>query len=328
MQLTFQQQYQVYAFYVGDFTIPLQINCPFPNEGESNPSFGIYLSSDGESIIWSKRNEMDRSGNAFSFVRAMEGISPGLAARRIRDIIKGRVKSDMVVTSSIPKVKKQTPHELITSTDFTDCELEWWWNEAGMTREDLLVNNVYSLESLSYGSLEVEWKKIGQPKFVFEYYDDDGNRVGWKFYSPQYRLGERKWRSGGDLQLGNYRNLPQQSKYLFILTGKKDMMVFYKHVLKRKYPCIYNPSETSIAQLMDKWYDLDERFTNIIYIGDTDYNEHRTGQRVAEKIEEKLGIQTINFVYTGEEVKDITEEWKFCGGDVSNIISQLNIKLS
>jgi hypothetical protein len=254
----------------------------------------------------------------------MEDLTLRLTHHHIQQILKGRIQTEHNLTDLKPIVKKSSPANVITSIDYTNAEINWWMKEAGMTTSDMVINDIKSLESISYSNFEIEWKKDEQPKFVFEYYDDYGSRIGWKMYSPMHKKHERKWRSGGIFELGNYRNLPKSAKYLFINSGKKDMMVFFKHVLKEKYPCVYNPSESSIKQLLLRWDELKSRFPNIIYIGDTDHNEHQTGQRIASKIETRLEIPTINFRFTGDTTKDITEEWKFCDGNMTNIIYQLN----
>ena len=305
---------EIYASYIKDYTgYPYKGIVPFPDNGDTHQSFGISLSKDGEKLVYKCFNE-HRGGDVRSFITRMEGI-PYFKSKDIgTKILRGLIKPKYEITNrDLKKKSKSNLDDRIVEgrLHLTDWELEWWWDECQLSSVELMNFEIYGLENYTSASGRYTIKSTKEkPMFLYPYFDEDRNMIGFKIYNPKAGKNDLKWISGGDRGVvGNIFNYTGSGK-IYVASSKKDAAVLYYHIFKKKYNCGYLADENNFKPLVNSPHR-----DQFIYIGDKDFKIGRNGvpvkagQMIAQAMTEEYDIPHIN-VNFGFNNKDITEGYK------------------
>lgn len=219
-KLSVEQQEFIYESYGVDLYTP--IISPIRPE-ESRPSFSTYLSDDGENVKW--KDFAYKQGSVFDFIIEMEDeVNDFKAAMdKARQILNGQKVGEKSNGPTEKLKKNKIVWEVIPADKFQKFELQYWMLR-GITEKQLRAEDIHPLKMLLADGKYKDTSTPDNPKFIYFYRDDDGNILGWKLYSPYDK--EHKWLSK------NTSSLPYESKVqcvhdeLFILSSKKDKMVF------------------------------------------------------------------------------------------------------
>lgn len=204
--------------------INIRTNSPFRED--SNPSF----------IIGNKKGYLrfidfgntSLKGNCIDFVMKLYGLSYTEALNKIYDdMIGGKenlMKRKTIETDGKEKKIREVKYSNIqvVKRQFTLTELKYW-NKYGISEDDLIMNNVYSIKDIYLNGNKVNLKPL-ELRFGYSYDDS------WKIYRP-YSSAKDKW-FPNNVPITTMEGLENLSKdkYAFINKSKKDHMVISKFI--------------------------------------------------------------------------------------------------
>lgn len=287
--------YDIYTYYFGNFIVGKAYLSPFRND--KSPSFSIRA---GDNFLYhiDYAYPDDYKGNCISFVKQLYGFSYREAVDRIyEDIILSGVKPK-VIKRKIEKTEKVII--IPTLKDFTREELLWWL-QYGITQEDLVKDNVFSVESYKTG----EWEGfVEKGEMCFGYRYD----AGWKLYFPN-RIKEKKWKSSiPNSTVEGWDNVKDLSR-IIVTKSKKDRLV-----LQKILPNVINVQNESKSFLTEENVGILQHFKEL-YIW---YDADEVGVRACTDITTEHKWKYINtpkrLVKVG--VKDPSDWLKYSGNDL------------
>lgn len=319
-------EYDIYRYYLGcDFTPRKNISSPF--RSETRGSFSIYFTQSGY-LRHLDFGDTYYKGNCFQFVQQLFGLDFNNALKKINQDFNlklgfnnqnssGVEYGSIIKTFLRPKeyseedAKRVTIH--VQAKDFTKEDLDYW-NQYGITLEELKKNNIYSVDKLYLNG-----KYIGNYKneLRFAYLFEIEGEYFFKIYQP---LSEQyKWISNVPVKTPiGIKGLPRKSNKLIIAKSKKDKMIIQKihsdvyEVQKEGIECI--PEE--LNNLFDEWYDEKYIF----------YDNDEPGMKASIAMN-KLGFKWINIPneYKHLKIKDPGDLLEYFG--VENGMNILDILL-
>jgi len=263
--LSVEEQKLVYEFYGVDlFTSILSPVRP----QETRPSFSTYLSDDGNNIKWT--DFAYKSGGVYDFIMEMEPEVTNFkqAVQKSKEILLGIITAG-IGTASPLQTKVKINWDVVPSEKFTKSEL-LYWKLRGITEDQLRKENIFPLKMLLADGKYRDTSTPDNPKFIYYYYDDDGNISGWKLYSPYDK--DYKWLSK-NTSSRPYESNPQcANNELVILSSKKDKMVFDNLLLP--YDTINPIAEGIFKGIIRELSDSLNCYTNIYAWLDFDWCEN------------------------------------------------------
>ena len=194
-----QEQYELYASFIGDFKVPYKGRSPFRDD--LHASFGIYRR--GNKLYF--KDFAGESGDVNKFVQLMEGKSK---------------------KNYSPSLYKESPPIKITYElweDYPDYCLEYWAKRR-VSKETLIQENILPLKFIDFEYYRLEGSPA-EPLFMY-WIDDDV----YKVYNPLAKNKKYKFRNvNTDRVMAGKSSLVCLHDTLFILSSKKDMVVFKEH---------------------------------------------------------------------------------------------------
>src|SRR5690606_26460777 len=217
-------QYDIYAYYLGNFDIGSKMKSPFRRD--DNPSFGIIVGNQGDLIY---NDYLLGSGECIGFVSRMENCTFNEAL----SILNKRYKLNLIDFNS-NVISKYNHKPIITNKEITnkppttisiklrDWQLhdkEFWYNRYEITRSTLDYYNVYPISRFW-----INQYRYNADKYAYAYREDINV---YKIYQPYLSTDNGKFWSNiknKDIYQG-YDQLPDRGEILFITSSKKDVMV-------------------------------------------------------------------------------------------------------
>ena len=207
---------QIYAFYIGDFTLTHKYNSPLRDD--PRPSFQIKRSKKGN-LYWRDYGLEKQEGfDAIAFVMHLYGLSREKAVKKIwKDMI---LSKEPIPQITLGANVSRIPYNFYYG-ELRDWELEYWRN-LGIGKKLLDLYNVKSLTAL-YRTDKVIWKsEKTNPAYIYLY---EQIKDAFKAYRPLDPRGDkfRGQNNGGILE--GYEQLPKNGKKLLITKSTKDILV-------------------------------------------------------------------------------------------------------
>ena len=272
--MTIEEQLKVYCYYAGkNLQIGRTYHCPPALRIDRNESFSLYFNEKGDKIRWHDHSRGD-DGDCLDIIMKIERVKFKEAIEFFRKRI-GPL-------GIIPNVKYLTEYDKIIKTplygeEFSPKELEYW-QKFGINEQQLKDNHIYSSRGIRYENTGKTIFKSSDDKIRFLYnlqLDPPTERQSFKLYGPKIGdMTKSEWSS----QINNevisgtsHTTLPTEGETLFMLSGKKDKMV-WDNVAKLlgKDWHTDNPSAESAYRKMAKHEDRYKGFKNRYVLFDDD----------------------------------------------------------
>jgi len=306
--LSFIRPYDIYKYYMPYKEWSLDRITKSPFHEDKTPSFMIGHREGGLYHI-----DFSRAlyrGGCFDFVQQLLDLSS------LDEVLK-RIDVDfgLGISSSSTKDYKRIiseykqPEDLgkrysliqVKTRKFTQEELQYW-KQYSITKEDLISNNIYSIETVYLNRQKYPLKET-ELRFAYLY---EGSY--WKIYSPHENR-KKKWLSNVPLNLAYGLNNLQPNKNTLITDSLKDYMVcrkVYEHVCQVQNESISAFSKETVNYINDN--------SKYIYLG---YDSDTAGKMASNYITKTFGWKHIN---TPDkylpEIKDWSDWTKECGLEV------------
>jgi DNA primase len=232
-----QEQYKVYASFIGDFKVPYKGRSPFRDD--KHASFGIYRK--GNNLYF--KDFAGDSGNVFKFIELMGGLRGSY-------------------TPSSFKEKKPVNITYELYADFPQYSLEYWAKRR-VSHETLVQENVLPLKWIDFEYYTITCSPQ-EPLFMY-WMDDDV----YKVYNPLAIDKKKKFRNVNTERVIAGKFPPYKNDTLYILGSKKDMLVFKEHTQFLAADYIDLLSESTFNKLVQKLKE-DNHYTKIYALLDWD----------------------------------------------------------
>jgi hypothetical protein len=320
--LTIEEQQVIYEHYGVELFTPM-LSPVRPQD--TRPSFSTYMSEDGGQIRW--KDFAYKSGGVYDFIMEMEPecYTFKQAVAKAREILSGFVVVNGVDSIAPRPTKEKINWDVVPADKFSKAEL-FYWKLRGITEPQLRKENIFPLKMLLADGKYKDTSTPDNPKFIYYYYDENGNISGWKLYAPYDK--DHKWLSK------NTSSQPYESKVqcvhneLVILSSKKDKMVFDNLLLP--YDTTNPIAEGIFKGIIRELSGSLSCYTNIYAWLDFDWCENvpnvykgveRTEQLEVESKGKIKGIflppQESNFLLS-RKVKDVDEVYLHFGAEYLN----------
>lgn len=305
--------YNIIRFYLGqDFNFKKKYPSPFRGKVDKKPNL-TFFSGDDNRILY-KDFANGKSGDCFSFVQELYGITFKEALIRIDSDLCLGIKSKPTKTFKIQlkekpdSIHKQSKVIQITSKPFTLEELKYW-EDYQISQEDLIRKNVFSIEKLYINKqLVPNYNKELRFAYLFDDY--------LKIYSPLSQ--GYKWVSScpndfisgfDEIKYKIFKGI--QAKRLIISKSVKDEMIlskFFKDVCSTQ-----NESKESINRENMEWILKGYKPENV-YIS---YDSDDAGVEASTYYTKNYGFNYVNVpkVFRREGIKDWADLVKHKGLD-------------
>lgn len=282
-------EYDIYAYYLGQFKVGAIYNSPFRKD--KNPSFGIYYSKRTKQLLF-KDHGTGECGNIVKFVSLYTGLT------NYNDILKDIVKQLNITTDTkLDSSKQYIPSSEtvigIVRQKFTPTDINYW-SQFNISEKTLKKFNVNSIKYYLCNGIVKGIYKEDNPMYAYKVYNN------FKIYRP---LADKytKWRNNlTEYDIQGYAQLPSKGDTLIITKSMKDVMCLYEMGI----PAI-SPSSESTFIPNDILEGLKKRFKRIIILFDRD----NAGVKYLRKMSLKTGLEGL-LVHKKFKAKDISDAIK------------------
>lgn len=248
--------YDIYRFYIGDFTLGRAIHSPLRKD--ENPSFCVKMSSKSGNIYHIDYAKDDIKGDCFDFVQQMYGLNFDQALKKVAQdfgIIDGTEKYKKIVsTEAKEKALARPKHIHIITRNFSEEELAYW-SEYHLTKEDLVRDRIV----FAIKQLRISRKVIPNydKTLRFGYYFNPF----WKVYRPLMPK-DKKW---------IFNNTPNDTMYgleniregedILVTKSVKDYLV-----LRKVFPNVCGVQHESVGAINKTNIELLQKKCKNVYI--------------------------------------------------------------
>lgn len=263
----------IYSTYVSGLKLNKAMLSPFRNE--RRPSFVVKVRADGS--YWHiDYGDDNYKGGSVALVMQLFNLPYHQALRKIVDECHGGTITGAPITKLPEKVKPKEQCVIVAETrPFTILDLEYW-EAYGITEQDLIKENIYSVLSFTLDGKEMYKKPM---ELCFGYKFDKG----WKIYFPERT--DFKWFSSvPNTEIEGWGNV-KHFRRLIITKSRKDRMV-----LSKLYDNVVNGQNESGSLLSNEYHHLFEHFKEVWVFFDSD----DPGVKACKKITEAKGWKYIN----------------------------------
>ena len=287
--------YDIYAYYMGNFTIGKLYNSPLRTD-DKIPSFAIFKGRRGNLMF--KDHGSGESGNAISFIKLIDHITDQQTLeRQLLKIIRS-TKPTEIRNRTVVRSTDYTVDIGIVRQPFTKIDIDYW-NQFNISLNTLNKFQVFSIKYYLSNNIVKGIYKDENPMYAYKVFDK------FKIYRP---LASKytKWRTNlttSDVQ--GLAQIPEKGDLLIITKSLKDVMVLYE----MGYTAISAASETTFIP-EDILSGLKEKWKYIVLL----YDRDKAGMQNARKYSKQYNLPAF-FINKKFKSKDISDAVKNCGFD-------------
>ena len=287
--------YDIYAYYMGNFTIGKLYNSPLRTD-DKIPSFAIFKGRRGNLMF--KDHGSGESGNAISFIKLIDHITDQTALeKQLLKIIRS-TKPTEIRNRTVVRSTDYTVDIGIVRQPFTKIDIDYW-NQFNISLDTLNKFQVFSIKYYLSNNIVKGIYKDENPMYAYKVFDK------FKIYRP---LASKytKWRTNlttSDVQ--GLAQIPEKGDLLIITKSLKDVMVLYE----MGYTAISAASETTFIP-EDILSGLKEKWKHIVLL----YDRDKAGMQNARKYSKQYNLPAF-FINKKFKSKDISDAVKNCGFD-------------
>lgn len=287
--------YDIYAYYMGNFTIGKLYNSPLRTD-DKIPSFAIFKGRRGNLMF--KDHGSGESGNAINFIKLIDHITDQQTLeRQLLKIIRS-TKPTEIRNRTVVRSTDYTVDIGIVRQPFTKIDIDYW-NQFNISLDTLNKFQVFSIKYYLSNNIVKGIYKDENPMYAYKVFDK------FKIYRP---LASKytKWRTNlttSDVQ--GLAQIPEKGDLLIITKSLKDVMVLYE----MGYTAISAASETTFIP-EDILSGLKEKWKYIVLL----YDRDKAGIQNARKYSKQYNLPAF-FINKKFKSKDISDAVKNCGFD-------------
>ena len=287
--------YDIYAYYMGNFTIGKLYNSPLRTD-DKIPSFAIFKGRRGNLMF--KDHGSGESGNAISFIKLIDHITDQQTLeRQLLKIIRS-TKPTEIRNRTVVRSTNYTVDIGVVRQPFTKIDIDYW-NQFNISLDTLNKFQVFSIKYYLSNNIVKGIYKDENPMYAYKVFDK------FKIYRP---LASKytKWRTNlttSDVQ--GLAQIPEKGDLLIITKSLKDVMVLYE----MGYTAISAASETTFIP-EDILSGLKEKWKYIVLL----YDRDKAGMQNARKYSKQYNLPAF-FINKKFKSKDISDAVKNCGFD-------------
>lgn len=287
--------YDIYAYYMGNFTIGKLYNSPLRTD-DKIPSFAIFKGRRGNLMF--KDHGSGESGNAINFIKLIDHITDQQTLeRQLLKIIRS-TKPTEIRNRTVVRSTDYTVDIGIVRQPFTKIDIDYW-NQFNISLDTLNKFQVFSIKYYLSNNIVKGIYKDENPMYAYKVFDK------FKIYRP---LASKytKWRTNlttSDVQ--GLAQIPEKGDLLIITKSLKDVMVLYE----MGYTAISAASETTFIP-EDILSGLKEKWKYIVLL----YDRDKAGMQNARKYSKQYNLPAF-FINKKFKSKDISDAVKNCGFD-------------
>lgn len=298
-------EYDIYRFYMGDFTIGTPICNTW--RGENNPSFNI--SNTGVGLQHLDYGDGKWRGNCFNLVKQIYNCDFHQALVHIdKDFGLGissqKTNDSPIVTWSQPKIiTKKPPLIHVKTRNFSETELKWW---AGYYQDlsDLKREHVYAPEEIWRNGSRIPLKSS---ELTFCYFYPEVGK--WKIYRPEApklkdpKVWQYKFDSNVPFDYCDGLSDVNECDIAFLTKSRKDKMVLKKALGKFCIADVQSENPACISEETIEHYKKNSRMQVTCFDNDD------TGKRTSWWLTENYGFKHCNVpdFYLKEKISDFAD---------------------
>ena len=257
---------EIYQYYAPCKIKPNRLFCS-PFREDENPSMIIYRK--GKYLRFLDYSQKQYTGNCVTFVMFLYNLTYGRALKRIENDLAVINKPIRKATEEYYK-KERTLIQVITR-EFTPEDIEYW-RKLGITKKDLVKENVFSADRIFINKQEKILRE--ELRFVYFMEEEDGQYV--KVYIPKATDRQNKFKTNMPGQfIPGWKNLSKGGRIAIITKSNKDMVILRK--IHPEVACI--PSENSSCLSGERIKFLQDNFERV-YIN---FDKDKTGLESMER---------------------------------------------
>jgi len=248
------EEAQIYKMYLGSpLPIGVKISSPLPYRNDPSPSFMIKVSGE-DKLYWRDYgiNQTSIGYGAVAFVQEYLGVGYEEALQDILDKkLNGHIPDPLVVKPSKPSLR-------LYGQNLRQFEVDWWYNDLWITKEELDFFRVASLKGYYRGD-KLVWESY--PEMPAYFYVEAN-----KAYRPTAPKGNKHRGIDNRDILEGWNQLPWNADHFIAQTSLKDVMCFRKMGYVGAAP----PSENSLSGLLARAKEINGRFQKVFCMCDND----------------------------------------------------------
>ena len=294
------EPYDVYRYYIGNFTIGQKIKSPFRKD--NNPSFGIFMRNG--KLLYNDFGDDKYKGDCIKLVQQLFNLDMDKTIRKIAKdfgIAEGKDESERITSQYSKPFMDEKRHSFIQiSTRSWSKKDADYWKQFGITKDQLKLEEVYPIKDL-FINRRKQFIDKNEVAYAYRYPE------GFKIYFPN-REKEKRWLSNIPLTIvENLKILDEYDPSVVLITkSKKDRLV-----LSRYFPYVLNVQNETRACFTEEFVEkLKGRIVCINYDSDD------TGVKNCIRITTEFGYRYINVPRTFLPVKDFADLYRVHGEDV------------
>ena len=289
--------YDIYAHYLGEFTVGKLYNSPFRSD-DKIPSFAVFKGRNGGLMF--KDHGIGLSGNVITFVKELKHITNETELEK--ELLRiYRTTAPLSKRNVTREYQSTAPSDIgIVRQPFTEVDIKYW-GQYGISLDTLKKYQVFSIKYFLCNNIVRGIYSEEAPMYAYKVDDK------FKIYRP-LNTKYTKWRT--NLTLDNVQGLKQLPKghrdLLIITKSLKDVMVLHE----MGYDAISPSSETTFItkETLEK---LKKKYDKILLL----YDRDRTGMLKARAFSHKHNLRAF-FVHKKFKAKDISDAVVSSGFDV------------
>lgn len=301
-------EYDIFRYYMeSDFKLNQIMSSPLRTD--KNPSFGIFKSNKSGQLLF-KDQATGQTGNCITFITMLFNIT---YYKALQKVWKDMCLNNIVITDKGKQVKEASginTEILILKRNFTKSDDDYW-NQFGITRDDLKQYNVTPINAYWINGIKQDWNYSKEdPGYAYFIFDKI------KVYRP---LADKKskWRgNAGTYDIQGYEQLPNKCNHIIITKSLKDVIVLNKLGYNAIAP---NGENHTIPEAIINKLRKD-RETNSFTVF---YDNDDAGFKAASKLLAKYEFESL--LLSDGEPKDISDYVKLYGLEKAKEWLKINI---
>lgn len=217
---------EIFTKYFGEFDFNTSYSSVFRED--EDPSTGFYTDKNNR-IIYNDLHPEGKNYGSIAFVMEKYNISFGKALDKIwKELVLNEEGEEIPISEKKVIPKKEKVHKefsIIPHARFTEEDMKYW-SQYGITEEELVKNEVYSVNRLFVNGKMASKNKDHPLKFAYRIKHEG------KWYLKIYTPTAKKFKWVGTVPLTapfGWDSLPHKSDTLLITKAQKDRIIWLKY---------------------------------------------------------------------------------------------------
>lgn len=280
--------YDIYRFYLGNFTIGKSFKSPFHRD--RHPSFSVRRSKTSGELYHIDYSHGEYTGSCFKLVMQLWNLSFEEALEKVDNdfglgIGGGRTRDYVKICSQWeepPAEKKKYCHILVVTRPMTLSELSYW-NQYHLSADDLKRGEVYGIQKV-YMNRRLAPNYSRGPQFAYR--SEIEGKDHWKIYRPKAVKGEKFFPNNIPTHYIEDLERMRGAEKTLVTKSRKDRMVCRKIL-----DTVCSTQNESPGSILDEDAEFLQSECGKIFIG---FDNDEPGKKASRHYTATYGWQHIN----------------------------------